>query len=78
MKADIESDSASFCEIGSLQVDGDKAEARSYCQEIVAMKGGNLMKVIAQYDDQLVKIEGAWLFSCRRYTVLIREAGAAK
>lgn len=64
---------AFFSEIGSIEVEGDRATARSYTNEIVALKSGDLMKVIGQYSDNLVKQNGVWLFSQRIHTVLIRE-----
>lgn len=64
---------AFFCEVGAIEIDGSKASVRSYCHEIVSFKEGKLLKVIAQYSDELVKEGGAWVFSRRVYSVLMRE-----
>lgn len=64
---------AFFSEIGAIEVRGDRASARSYCREIVVLKGGDILKVAAHYADELLKEDGAWLFARRQYSILIRE-----
>lgn len=64
---------AFFSEIGAMEIEGTWASVRSYCHEIVSFKEGKILKVIAQYSDELVKEGGAWLFSRRVYSVLMRE-----
>lgn len=64
---------AFFSEIGAIEVEGNRATARSYTHEIIVLKSGDLMKVIGQYSDNLVKENGAWLFSKRIHSVLISE-----
>ena len=63
-----------FTQIGSIEVDGDRAQARCYCREILHLKNGQVMKVTGRYDDDLVREGGAWRFAKRNYTVLIPEA----
>jgi ketosteroid isomerase-like protein len=62
-----------FSEIGSIEVQGGWARVRSYCHEIVALRSGDLLKVVAQYHDELSKENDEWLFARRRYTLHIRE-----
>lgn len=63
-----------FAEIGAISVDGDHARGRSYCREIVSLKNGSLMKVVACYRDQLRKEQGVWRFASRDYTLMIHES----
>ncbi len=65
---------AFFTEVCRIEIDGDRAIARCYCREILALPGGAVRKVVGQYDDQLVKTGGEWLFSRRDYRLLIDEA----
>lgn len=64
---------AFFSEIGAMEIQGNSASVRSYCHEIVSFKNGNLLKVIAQYDDELIKEHERWLFMKRDYHVLIKQ-----
>ena len=59
--------------LGSLEVSGERASARSYAREIVQLKTGGLFKLAGQYDDELVRHNGEWLFASRVYKVLIAE-----
>lgn len=65
---------AFFAEIGSLEVSGSRASARSYCREIVVLTSGQIIKVVGCYEDELVKLNDEWLFALRKYSVLINEA----
>lgn len=67
---------AFFSEIGAIEVDGDRATARSYCREILALKGGGVRKVVGVYDDELVRENGAWLFARRVYQLFLDEGHA--
>ncbi|MDT5208025.1 MAG: hypothetical protein QOF67_440 [Mycobacterium sp.] len=58
-----------FSQMASLSVDGDSAVARSYCLEILELKDGNTRQLIGEYDDELVRVDGEWLFSHRHYQV---------
>ncbi len=60
-------------EIGWIAVDGDKARASSQAREIIRLKDGNLFKLIGHYVDDLVKVNGEWLFSRRNYQPLVVE-----
>jgi len=63
--------------LAAVAIDGDRAVARSYVHEIAAQHDGGLYKVVGQYDDELVRHNGAWRFARRSYTALIRESGTA-
>jgi ketosteroid isomerase-like protein len=58
-----------FTQMASLSVDGDSAAARSYCLEILKLKDGHTRQLIGEYDDELVRVDGDWLFSHRHYRV---------
>lgn len=59
--------------LGSLEVSGDRATARSYAREIVQLKSGGLFKLAGRYDDELVRENGEWLFASRLYKIMIAE-----
>lgn len=60
-----------FAVPGAIEVNHDKATARSHTQELlVAKDGGGTRKIIGAYDDTLVKQCGQWLFARRGYNVL--------
>lgn len=63
-----------FAVPGSIEVNGDDAQARSYTQEILVLKEGGLRKVVGVYDDSLVKRDGVWLFARRIYNILQEES----
>jgi ketosteroid isomerase-like protein len=65
---------AFFTEVVQIAVEGDRAQARCYCHEILALKGGGVRRVVGQYDDQLVRARGQWLFARRDYTLFMAEA----
>jgi uncharacterized protein (TIGR02246 family) len=64
---------AFFTEIGAIKVDGDRAQVRSYCREIMQYKDGTSLKVIGMYQDELVRSGDAWLFARRDYQLLSNE-----
>ena len=64
---------AFFSEIGKMDINEHSANVRSYCHEIVSYKKGNVFKVVAQYTDELTKVDGCWVFSKRDYDLLIKE-----
>ena len=47
----------------------DSAAARSYCLEMLKLKDGHTRQLVGEYDDELVRVDGEWLFSHRRYQV---------
>lgn len=59
-----------FASPGAIEVRGDEARVRVYTQEILVDHAGQLRRIVGAYDDVLVKVAGAWLFSSRTYTVL--------
>lgn len=64
---------AFFCEIGSIEVDGDRALAGSITREIILLKNGGIYKVAGRYEDTLVRQSGQWLFARRDYQSLVEE-----
>jgi ketosteroid isomerase-like protein len=62
-----------FTEVGAIDAQGDRATARCYCREILLFKDGSVRKLVGQYDDELVRENGVWLFARRTYTVLMAE-----
>ncbi len=61
-------------EIGSIEVDGNTASCRCVAREIIRLKSGGLYKLIGQYTDQLVRVDGNWLFRKRDYDPIAEEA----
>ncbi len=56
---------------GAIEVDGDRATARVYTSEIFTIPGtDNEVRVRGQYDDELARIDGRWLFTKRVYRLL--------
>jgi SnoaL-like domain len=70
------SELAFLSEIGSIEVTGDSARARSCAREIIRLKTGGLYKLVGAYEDQLLRENGEWRFSCRDYRPLIEELPA--
>ena len=52
-----------------ISIDGNKAKVRSQIQEILHFSGGGAMLILANYNDELQKIDGKWLFADRRISV---------
>ncbi|MBV8967124.1 MAG: nuclear transport factor 2 family protein [Mycobacteriaceae bacterium] len=71
---------AFLTQIGAIEVDGDRARTRSYCQEILRLKNGATHRLVGMYEDELRRVDGTWLFSRRTYRVVLREGqpGAAQ
>ena len=65
-------------EIGSIEVDGNRAAVRSYAREVVLMKSGGIFKLCGRYEDSLVKLDGEWKFARRDYTMTIPELPAGE
>ena len=56
---------------GAIEVDGDEATSRVYTSEIYKdAKTKNEIRVRGQYDDQLRRIDGHWLYTRRIYKIL--------
>ena len=61
-------------QLGAIEVDGTTATARSYCFETLRFHDGAARQLIGAYDDELRRVDGVWLFSARRYRVLVENA----
>jgi len=59
--------------IGSIEVVGDTARARSYAREIVDLKSRGIVKPAGRYDDELIRQDGDWLFTSRTYSLLFAD-----
>jgi hypothetical protein len=60
---------------GVIMIDGDKATARFYVNEIARKtddKSGNYN--LSQYEDELIKEDGKWVFAKRTYNTIYQEA----
>lgn len=55
---------------GAINVEADKATARTYTSEIFPGPDGVMLRVRGQYDDELCKLDGRWLFSSRLYKTI--------
>ncbi len=60
---------AFFTQIAAIEVDGDLATVRSSCLEVLKFRDGTGTQLVGEYADQLVRVEGAWLFAHRHYEV---------
>ena len=65
-----------FVQVAAIDVTGDRATARSYCREILVLKGGSIRKLIGVYEDELIRVGGDWLFTHRTYQVILDEGAA--
>ncbi len=64
---------AFMAQIGDIEVTGDHARARSYCLEIMQLRGGGTQRLIGTYDDKLRRVDGEWLFCERNYRVFLAD-----
>ncbi len=55
---------------GAINVDGDRATARTYTSEIFPGPDGNQLRVRGQYDDELRREGDRWLFTSRIYKTI--------
>lgn len=55
---------------GAMDIDGNKAEARFYVRETLIQLDGKKLDIQGLYQDELRKIDGAWKFSKRVYSIL--------
>lgn len=62
-----------FTEIGSIEIDGERAKVRSYCREIMHFRDNSMHKVVGMYEDELVRANGEWFFGRRSYQLLAHE-----
>ena len=52
-----------------IAIHGNRAKVRSQVQELLHFSGGGAMMILANYNDELHKIDGQWLFADRRISV---------
>jgi ketosteroid isomerase-like protein len=62
---------AFFPQLASISVDGERATARSYCLEFMKLRDGGSRQVVGEYTDELVRVDGRWVFSHRHYQVMM-------
>lgn len=63
-------------QLGSCEIDGDRAVCRSYAQErLVFRDGAGGHRLTGRYEDELRKEGGRWRFAARVYKVMIEEMG---
>lgn len=62
-------DTVFLTQIGSIEVDGDTARARAFCSESLLQKTGGTYELTGEYNDDLVRRGGEWLFLRRVYLV---------
>ncbi len=52
-----------------ISIKGDSAKVRSQVQEIIHFAGGMAVQLLGNYNDELIKVDGEWLFADRRISV---------
>jgi len=52
-----------------ISIDGDKAKVRSQVQEILHFSNGGAMILLGNYNDEVHKVDGKWLFFDRRISL---------
>ncbi|MBT3312108.1 MAG: nuclear transport factor 2 family protein [Desulfobacterales bacterium] len=52
-----------------ISLDGDKAKVRTQVQEIVHFESGMAVLILGNYNDELHKVDGQWLFADRRISI---------
>ncbi len=62
---------AFFIQLAAIAVDGHQATARSYCLEFIRLHDGASRQVVGEYRDELVRLDGGWVFSQRHYQILM-------
>lgn len=67
---------AFFASPGGIEVHGERATARVYTQEVLVLPDGGVRRIVGGYDDELIKVDGVWLFSRRAYRILHDETEA--
>ncbi len=64
-------ESVSFvCAPAAIEVDGDTATGRTQTQEILKGKDGSTRYIGGLYEDKLAKIDGRWLFTHRKWSMI--------
>jgi ketosteroid isomerase-like protein len=62
-----------FTEVGSIEVEGDRARAKCFSRQIMFRKDGSVAKMVGLYKDELVKQDGQWLFAAREFIMIGQE-----
>jgi uncharacterized protein (TIGR02246 family) len=60
-------------EVGMIEITGERAKARAYTREVVLLADGKIYRLDGRYDDELVRVNGQWLFARRNHQPLIEE-----
>lgn len=55
---------------GTVELAGDRASARWYLSELGHSSGGDKLLTVGVYHDELIRVDGSWLFSRRRFDAL--------
>jgi uncharacterized protein (TIGR02246 family) len=64
-------DAVSFhCVPSMIDVDGDRATGRCQTQEYMKVKDGTTRAIGGLYEDEMIKRDGAWLYSKRVFRVV--------
>jgi len=58
---------------GTVAIDGDIAEGRSYTSEVAETADGRKLRVYGTYEDGYRRRDGIWGFSRRRFSILRSE-----
>lgn len=64
-----------FAYPGAIKVQGERASAKVFTQEILVVRDGAVRRILGAYDDELVREGGEWLFARRDYAILHNETG---
>jgi len=62
-------DTTFFCQIGSIEVDGDTATVRMQQDESLLYPNGSTFELVGEYNDICEKRGGRWLFKDKVYLV---------
>lgn len=62
-----------ICFPSGLKFDGDKANGKAYCRELIYPKAGGRVIVVGYFDDEYIKRDGRWQFTSRVYNVMGKE-----
>lgn len=61
---------AFFVQIGSLSVNGDRAEGVVYTQEVLELPNGTLIQTLGRYRDEYLRTSDGWRFYSRHFEKL--------
>jgi hypothetical protein len=62
-----------FQQLGSIEIDGDRAKSRAYLYEWGKWKDGETIHSMGFFEDIMVKKDGMWLFKHRSHNGLLRD-----